>query len=412
MKHTIPFILLLTLIGTAVFAQTGGQSSQGAAAPQFEGELAVWDEMFSAEPSVIDQLSYVKNVSDANLPGAVPFYAKALTRLDNEFPDLKTRAEWEAADEMARLLCPKLGEEEYQDASASLWQTVVYFPNPLVKADALAALGQADADKIYLLQVVQLLKDHNTTIEPDRDMRERSERVVYGAILALESYKDVRGYLPVFDASVGWYNQRIKNQASISLNNIVDDPTDQLITILNTPAYRYDDKFTALMTSERSKSSEDNKAKVAVAALTDGWRNQVADIHERQVLARTRKQALSMIRRYKTDDSAVYTQIDRSYKDGDMDEKLASLQALNALASEDAARLLSGYAQIIHQRRMANTLTTNDEQLIRVIIPALGNIGAVGKSYSRPVLLLIQNSPRWTNTVINLAKTALKNIGV
>jgi hypothetical protein len=388
--------ILLLSAGMSVFAQSE--------------EVDIWSGMFDSADTVEEQLVYIKNVSDGSLSGAEGFYAKALSRLIREFPDLKTRSEWDAADSAARILAGRLGEARYTDSAGDLWQTVEYFPNALVKSDALIALGQT-GNKAYLPQVVQLLKDLNAQPQADREMRERSERIAYGAILSLENYKDPSGYLPVFFASTGWYAERIKNQASISLPGIMDDPTEPLLEVIGSPGYTYDIKDLALRTSERSQSSEENKARVAVAALTEGWNAATNDVHQRQVLSQMRKLALSMIRRYTTTDTAVYPQLDKSYTNGDMDEKLATLQALSALATEDAARLVSGYLRNIHQRRLAGTLTTNDEQLVRVIIPVLGAIGPVGRSQARPALLLVQQSPQWTNTVKNLATDALSKIG-
>jgi hypothetical protein len=149
-----------------------------------------------------------------------------------------------------------------------------------------------------------------------------------------------------------------------------------------------------------------------VLALTEGWRNRGNDVRQRTELAEMRKLSLGMIRRYGTQDSAVYAQLDRSYRDGDMDEKLATLQVLNVMPTEDSVRLLTEYLRIIHGRRLTNTLTATDEQLVRVIIPALGNVGSVARSVCRPILLLVQNAPDWSSTVQRLARDALSRIGV
>ena len=392
----IALILIFCLAGTALFAQSE--------------ELNAWIEGYDRAQSVAEQLIYIQNIVDGNYPGAVDFYARALDKLVLQYPDISTRSEWDAADSCARLLAFQLGEAKHSDSALNLWRTVEYFSNPLVKAEALFALGKTGNTDL-LPQVIRLMNDLNTQPQADREMRERFERIAYGAILALEQYRAPEGFLPVFFASTGWYADRIKSQASISLVNIMDDPTEPLLEVVNNTGYAYDIKHLALRTSERSNSSEENKAKVAVAALTEGWRNQVSDIHQRQELTQMRKLALNMIRRYGTVDSAVYPQLDRSYLNGDMDEKLAALYALDALSSEDSARLLSGYLRTIHQRRTSNTLTANDEQLVRVIIPAIGNLGATGRSLTRPILIQVQQSPDWTNAVKNLASDALRRIG-
>jgi hypothetical protein len=242
-------------------------------------------------------------------------------------------------------------------------------------------------------------------------MAGRFETIASGAISALESYKLPEGYLPVYFASTGWYTDRIRSQASAALGNILTDPSDPLIQVISDSGYPYAVKYLALQNSERSRASNENKARVAVAALAEGWRHQVNDIIQRNQLYQMRLLALNMIQRYGTSDFAVYPSLDRSYREGDMDEKLAVIQALSALSTIDSARLLSGYLNTIHIRRVSNSLPSNDEQLVRVIIPALGNVGSVGGDQSRPILIQVQQSNDWTNVVRNLAAQALTQIG-
>ncbi|MCL2478509.1 MAG: hypothetical protein FWF22_03345 [Treponema sp.] len=392
----ILLILVCCLTGTALFAQSD--------------ELNAWSEAYDGAQTVAEQLIYIQNVADGQYAGSEVFFARALDRLLMQYPNISTRSEWDAADSCARILAAQLGNAQYKDAALNLWRTVDTFPNPLVKAEALIALGKI-GDTAFLPQIVKLLNDLNNQPQADLAMREHSERIAYGAIISLENYKAPEGFLPVFFASTGWYSDRIRNQASISLMNIMDDPTDQLLQVITSPGYTYDIKHLALRTSERSQSSGDNKARVAVAALAEGWKQQVSDLRQRQELTNMRKLAINMIRLYKTQDASVYPQLDRSYQNGAMDEKLGVLYALDSLSSEDSARLLSGYLRTIHQRRTSNTLTSNDEQLIRVIIPAMGNLGATGRTLTRPILLQVQQSPDWTNTVKNLASDALRKIG-
>ena len=392
----ILFFAVLILAGSMIFAQSD--------------ELDSWSRAFDRAQTVSEQLIYVRSVAEGNYSGAVSFYAKALDRLLIQYPDLTTIAEWDAADTSARILVEKLGEARHAESGLNLWRTVEYFSNPLVKAEALMALGKT-GNRAFLPQVIQILNDLNTRPQSDIFLRESSERIAYGAIISLENYKAPEGYLPVFFANTGWYADRIRTQASISLGIILEDPTEPLLSVIQNSGNSYEIRHVALRTSERSQSSNENKAKVAVAALIEGWRQQVSDQVQRQHLYQMRLLALNMLRRYGTQDPAVYPPMDRSYMNGDMDEKLATLQALAALASEDSARLLSGYLNTIHIRRVSNILTPADEQLVRVIIPALGTVGSVGRIHSRPILVQVQQSNDWTNAVKNLAADALRRIG-
>jgi hypothetical protein len=257
--------------------------------------------------------------------------------------------------------------------------------------------------------VVQLLTDLNTRPPQDRNIQIQNERIAYGAIISLENYQDPSGYLPVFFASTGWYNNRIKNQASISLPRIMTDPTEPLITIIEGPGYGYDIKHLALRTEERSQAAEDSKAKAALAALTEGWKASTNDVHQRNELGMMRKLAISMIRRYGIEDPALYPQLDNSYKRAiDMQEKLDTVRTLGVLGTEDAARLLASYVSDLHQRRVSNSLTSSDEALIRELIPALGQ---TKQALGRPILQLVQNSSAWTGAIQRLARNALNEIG-
>jgi hypothetical protein len=372
------------------------------------GELALYTDLYNNADTINDQLLILQEVRDANISGSGNFYAAALSRLLSEYPNVRTPNDRNAADECARLLVNLLGTEKNAALGGDLWRTVEIFSNPLIKADALVALGRVGATA-YLPQVVQLLSDLNARVPADRQTQIQNERIAYGAILSLENFRDPSGYLPVFFASAGWYSERVKNQASVSLPLILEDPSEQLVFVIRTSTYPYDLKHLALRTAERSGISNESKAAIALAAYSEGWRGSTNDPRLRTELATMRKLAISMIRRYGIEDAAVYSLLDRSYKSGfDMQEKLDAVAALSALANEDAARLLANYLLEIHNRRQSNTLTAEDERMIRALIPALG--ATRQPSIGRSVLSLVQQSPAWTNAVRNIAAEALRTI--
>jgi hypothetical protein len=394
MKRFILFVLV-SFTGMAVFAQSE--------------ELAMWSEEFDRAVSLTEQLNIITTVETGNYTGAEEFYAKALHRLIAEYPNISTVNDREDADRIALKLVPKLGEAAHSAASADLWQTVVYFPNPNVKAAALAALGKADADKAFLPQVVQIVTDWNSRPQPDRETRDRAERTISGAIIALENYRDPSGYLPVFFVSTGWYMGTIKEQASAALPNIMDDPTDFLIEVIRGAGYSYDVKNTALNTSEASSSPNEKKAAVAAAALTESWRIPTNVPLQQRVSATMRKQTLRMLGRYGTQDSAVYQSINRSYTQAwDREERLLAVETLKALASDEAARLLTGYLRELTERRRSGPFTAENEISARAIIPALGEIGnpAAGAELRR-----VQQLDAWNySNFRSLATAALQKL--
>jgi hypothetical protein len=394
MKRFILFVLL-SFTGMVIFAQSN--------------ELAMWSEEFDRAVTIAEQLAIITTVEGGNYTGAEEFYAGALHRLIVEYPNITAVKDKNDADTIARKLASRLGEAQYNAASADLWQTVVYFSNPDVKADALVALGKADTDKVFLSQVVQLVTDWNTRPQPDRETRDRAERIIRGAVTSLENYKDPSGYLPVFFVSTGWYMSTLRNQAAAALPNITDDPTDFLLEIIRGPGYTYDVKNTALNTSESSSAPNERKASVAAAALAEAWKVSTNVPLQQRVLVTMRKQSLRVIQRYGTQDSAVYQSINKSYTQAsDREERLLTIAALKALASDEAAQLLTGYLRELTERRRSDTLTREDEISVRAIIPALGDIG---NSIARAELLRVQQLEVWNYSDFRrLASDALQKL--
>jgi hypothetical protein len=380
MKRFILFVLLI-FTGVAVFAQSD--------------ELVMWSEVFDRAVTMAEQLSVITIVEKGNYPDAGEFYARALHRLIVEYPNIPASAvkERDDAETIAQKLASGLEDAGHSAASADLWQAVVYFSNPNVKANALIALGKTDTDKLFLPQVVQLVTGWNNRPQPDRETRDRVERTIRGAVIALENYKDPSGYLPVFFVSTGWYMAALRNQASAALPNIADDPTEFLLEVIRSPAYTYEVKNTALNASETSSSENEKKASVAVAALTEAWKVSTNMPLEQRILASTRKQSLRMIRRYKTQDRAVYQYIDKSLTQAwDREERLLSIETLKALASDEAARLLTDYLRELTERRRSGPFTREHEISARAIIPALGDIGDPS---ARPELFRVQQLDVW-----------------
>lgn len=377
-----------------------GLSAFGAFASE---AMDVYTFLYEQAASPQERLAVLKSLSDQNIDGAGQLYAQALTQLLQEFPSLKTTAERDAADQSARLLAQLLGNSKYTSAAGDLWRVVENFSNPLVKADALIAMGKLrNVDYAELIE--KLLYDLN--LKPATDP-EAGEKIAYGAILALEKYQQPSGYLPVFFAATGWYNKRIREQAERSLPYILDNPETPLSSLIKSSAYTYDIKFLALQRMEASKAPADAKARVAVIALAEGWRASTMDVKQRVQLGNSRKLAIDMIRRYKTEDTTVLPLLERSYKEGiDTEEKLNAVAALSAIGTDDAARLLSNFLLALNAKRKANNITQEDEQLVRAVIPALG---ATGKSVARPALQAVEYQD-WTNYVKTLAQDALKQI--
>ena len=383
--------LVLLLAGSAVLSFAASE------------EVQVYEYLYNAASSNSAQLDILQNMSEARLDGAGEFYSKALRKLVSEYKNIKSVTEKNAADEQAILLSALLGAEKYSEAASDLWLVVEGFATPLVKAEALMALGKIRATA-YLPQVIRVLEGINTSPTADRL---NGERIAFGAIISLEKYQDPSGYLPVFFASTGWYSDRIKSQAIKSLPLIADDPTPFMMDVVKGSGYDYPTKYGALKTIEASKVGNKDKANVAVVAFAEGWRGSTSNVQLRTTLADMRKMAIGMINRYKTDDESVYPLLERSYTEGfDSQEKLSSIATLASLGTDESARRLSKFLMDLNAKRLSDNIRQEDEQMVRAIIPA---IGQTGRNVGRPALVAVGSS-NWTPAVKTLADNAIKQL--
>ncbi|MDR1307866.1 MAG: hypothetical protein LBK74_09875 [Treponema sp.] len=390
MKKIITIAVIFSVILGAVGAQEQAQE------PDF------YTQQFDSQNTFAGKLGVVRNAGVEGDTGA-EFYAHALDALIREYSNIRGAAETGAAEDMAQILAVKLGEAQYAAAGPNLWRIVEIFSNSPARAEALAALGKAQAAD-FLPHVIQLLSDYN--LEPGEDPLVR-EQVAYGAIIALEEYKDTSGYLPVFFVTTGWYSARLKDKAREALPKIMDNPTEPLLSVIKSSSYNYAVKYGALQTLEASEVTAQQKSQGAVTSLTEVWRTSTNTVSQRSILANTRKFALSMIRRYGTEDTNVYPLLERSYREGiDEEEQIAAIAALSALATDDSARRLSSFLNDMNTRLARGSLTKEDERMVRVIIPALGN---TGRPLARNALRAVLQAD-WTGAVQRLAQDALKKI--
>jgi hypothetical protein len=363
-------------------------------------EVDVYAYLYRTSLTNSAQLDILQNMAEAKLTGAGEFYASALRRLVSEYSNIKNSTEKNAAAEQAMILSALLGAEKYTPAAPDLWLVVDGFAEPLVRAEALMALGRIRATN-YLPQVIRVLDNMNLKPTPDRLY---GERVAFGAIIALEKYQDPSGYLSVFLASAGWYSARIRNQAAKSLPFIAKDPSPFMLEVVKSVKYDYPTKYLALQNIDKINVDTKSKAEIAVAALAEGQRAVSNEVQLSTTLANMRKLALGMINRYRSTDQTIYQLMERSYTNGyDLQEKILAVNAISSQRTDEAADLLSRFVTALNERLPLNR---DQDQLIREIIRGLG---ITGRSRARPALNTIAMYD-YTPAIKNLATQALNQI--
>jgi hypothetical protein len=399
MKRLLVVIGLLCCIVSTGFAATGAE------------DLEIYMFLYENSRTVTDQYNIMVVLQTRKLTGAGEFYAKAFNRLVSQIPNIQRSAptvEKIAADDLAQTLASLLGDEKYLSAADDLWRAVGAFSSPQVKAESLISLGKLRATA-YLDPIIRVLSDLNAAPPRGREEADSKGVVARGAIMALEKFRDEKGYLPIFIMSVGGYPERIKELARATLPIILEDPS-QLLTeqVIKSSSYAPDVKFVALQTIENANAPDTSKAAAAVAALSEGWRQTTNDVRQRGQIAQMRKTCIDMIRRYGTTDSTVYPLLERSYKEGlDEKEKLDSVQCLGALATEDSAKLLNSSLIVLIGKLQSGAITRTENEMIRAIISAMG---AAGNASSRAPLRSLIALDAATNAVKQLANDVLAKL--
>ena len=277
-----------------------------------DDEAEMYSYLYNSITTVTGRLGIVKAAANSELDGGGDFYAQALDYLIMNMSNLSTPLDREAADETAMILVNLLGREKYASAAGNVWKVVDSFQNPVVRAEAMMALGSMQATA-FLPQLLAILNSQNMSPTQDPDV---GEKLAYGAIISLEKYKDPRGYLPVFFASIGWYSDRIKDTAAKALPLISEDPTEPLLSLIRSSGYGYEAKYNALRAIDTSNADVASKTRLAVAAYQQGWQASTSVTRDRMILNNLRKYAMGMIKEHRPDDAAVYPLLERSYKEG------------------------------------------------------------------------------------------------
>ena len=300
---------------------------------------------------------------------------------------------------MVRQTVGELGSLRYVEAAPFVWDASEQSTDPLVRAEALMALGNMRALE-YTERISLILR--NLNFGPSTD-RAAGEKVAFGAILALEKLRDPRGFAPVFFASDGWYSKRVRDQALRSLPNIVDDPSEPIKAILAEESL--DRKIKALDLEVLSKAPEDKKIETVRLALEEGHSQTPRDRSEAIKLRELRTSALRALITLKAGGGASTAAIRESYKLGDTDERLLALQAFGTDSSDASVQAL---LEILVDLNALQNAGISDEVRNRLALAAIQYAGATKNRKVRPALTAISLNDKWSNSILRAAQEALK----
>ena len=376
-----------------------------------------------ADSSFADRLVVLETVRDAELTGIGEFYHEALRYFLLRSSDIRTIEDRYAAEATARLLAQGLGAEQYTPAAQELWQLAVFYDvvrdpqnQGLEMQDALIALGEIGAME-FLPHIVQRLDDLNTVPLADVETRRRIQRAVVGCINALELLADPAGFRPVFFVSIGAYDPSIRAMASVALPNIMEDPGEIIIGIIQNPANNPPIKYEAFREMLRTNAPDESIARVASAALAIGWTYSTSNAIYIRSLGDLRKSAIDAIRIYGAADDSIYTNLRRSYVNNlaanspDIIEMEKTLHALAVLGTEEAVELLMEFLRELHNRRLVGPWRVDRERhLFQWVLVCLGASGTDSMD-ARLLLTTIQRTPEYTGVEQSWAANTMRDLG-
>jgi hypothetical protein len=378
-------------------------------------------EYMRQDGSFRNRLIVLENVRNAGTTGIGDFYQEALKFLLLRTPDIKTRDDQEAAERSVIILSQGLGAEKHTAAAAELWQAVEFFDvvrgsnEGNAMQSCLIALGQVDG-RDYIPHIIKRLSDYNTQTFRNAETRRRYQTAVIGCINALEIFKDISGFSPVFFVSVGSYDPAVKQIASDALPNISEDPGDVISAIIIDTSNNPNVKLEAWNQMLKSKAPGPSKAKTAAVALATGWNYATSDRRMQERLRDMRKSAIDTMRQYGIADSSVYPNLDKSYSSNfinrapDYDEIMLTLNTLAAAKSDEAVNLLLKFLRELHERRLSGPWADRERQIFQWVVSCIGVTGT-SSSDVRLILSTIQRTAQYTPYEQGLARTALTSLG-
>jgi len=406
MKRII-IMIILCLFGMTVFAQNMSYYTS---------------EYMRPDGSFADRLIVLETVRDAGLTGIGEFYHEALRFLLLRAPDIRDRTERDAAEKSAIILCQGLGAERHTAAAGDLWHTAELFDVVRDANDgnamqaALIALGQVTG-RDFIPQIVQRLNNYNSQTYRNAETRRRVQMAVIGCISALEAFRDISGYRPVFFASNnGGYDPSVRQIASNALPNIADDPGEIISAIIQDSSVTPNIKLVAWNEMLRTRAPDASKANVAAVALTTGWTYATTNRSFQANLSEMRKGAINTMRQVGIANSSVYEFLERSYSRNflsntpDFDEIMLTLNTLAAVKSDQAVEMLVRFLRELHGRRRSGPWGEKERQVFQWVVACIGFTETRSED-ARQLLTTIQRTNDYTPHEQRLAANALSSLG-
>lgn len=376
---------------------------------------AMWTRLYERADTLDQKQRIMENIVEQHSRDLIPVLTDALDEEVRTFRNTENVTEKTKKIELMRMVVQELGRLKAREAAPVVWETVQLVEDAMLKGEAIAALGSSGARQ-YAEDLAMMLRNINFNYDEIQNQR-KNEIVAYALVTALGRLKTDVGYEPVFFASQGWYSSRssVKEKAEKVLQQMVDDPTEELLDILRNNT-EYELKMAALRAEEKSTAPETGKALLAAAALDEGLNYSPKNQSERRMLKTIRLNALRMLKKYSELEGSPQREelignmekmlrsyrVDREYQE---DEMITLLEAMGTYTGEEVAQPLAELTAYYNERR--EVTPPDSYRIVRALIQALGNVGHLA---GLEELTLITISNYWEGSIQREAGRAIEKI--
>lgn len=367
----------------------------------------VWARMYRRSFSHDLKYSVMLNIVELNDRGMIPLLEEILANdIIANFSNKRGVTEEKKFNDLTTLVVRELGELKAKSAAPLLYNVAIETNDPLLKADAIIALGNVRADK-YVNDIAFILRNINMRPVKGKSAElEAESKVAYGCITALDRFRDIEGYSSVFFASVGWYDQRVRFFADKVLKTIVVNPTEALIPIIKDGTFS--EKLKAINEVALCKAPTQDKATAARMALSQGFAHIPETIQEGMTLTTIRKNSIKVLYSSKSSHEDDVYLLSQSVRSGsDLEEKIYGIRTLGLNGTDAAIDALSSILSDFNEKSINGLdISYSDKDVIREIIKTLGDSG---NAIASGVLTEVQFSGHDTG-IVRVAKEALSKL--
>ncbi len=371
---------------------------------------AVWTRLFRRATTLSQKSNIMVNIVEQHDRNMIPVLMEAIEAQVGEFENSGDVTARLKTTEYTKMVVKELGRLKATEAAPFIWQIVEAVDDPFLKGEAIIALGKVGARQ-YTVELNLMLRNLNFNFGDIQDQR-GNEIVAFSLVQALARLKQPESYSPLFFASTGWYSSRsgVREKAGKAMINILDDPTEQLLKILE-ESKAYDIKLAALSAGEKSGASDDNKAALAVLALKDGLQSSAKNPTEKALLKSLRVKALNILEilSVKPEEAVKFMErmlvlyrTDRLY---DIDEMVDLFETLGTFSSDESVKAQTVFLAYLTDRKESGRVI--DLRISKSSIIAIGN---TGNPLGFEELTNVQYSDSWESSVKREAKNALDKL--